>query len=52
MLTKTYEILLQKGQGEESCLEILRSVMGKIGVFFLNISVAMEVAMLVLKRFE
>ena len=45
-------ILSQKGQGEE-LLRNFEVVMDKIGVFFFfNFSVAMEVAMLVLKIFE
>ena len=47
-LPRLINVLPQKGQGEESSLGILWSVMGKIEeTSFLNFSVAMEVAMLV-----
>ena len=51
-LPRLIKILLQKRQGEVSSLGILWFVMDKIGASFLNFSVAMEGAMLVLKIFE
>ena len=52
-LLRLIKVLLQKGQGEESSLGILWSVMGKLeGASFLNFSVAMKVAMLVFENGE